>query len=117
MPWVQLCQAQQWPSLLRLDKAHTCRRGPRGRWTDWVPCSVVGHSSGQHWFGCVRLWQEQTLETLPLVQCGMKDSEKPGSSSLTKLPEGFACKSMAGACGWSRPSRTPRVVAGTWKPA
>ena len=62
MPLVQLVQAQQWHYLLRIDKAHTCQRWLRGRWTDWVPCGVVVHTSGQQWFGRVRLWQEQTLE-------------------------------------------------------
>ena len=47
MPLVRLCQAQQWHYLLRIDKAHTCHRWLRGRWTDWVPCGVVVHTSGQ----------------------------------------------------------------------
>jgi len=63
MPLVRLCQAQQWHYLLRIDKAHTCQRWLRGRWTNWVPCSVVVHTSKQQWFGRVQLWQEQTLET------------------------------------------------------
>ena len=63
MPLVQLCQAQHWHYLLRIGKAHTCQRWLRGRWTNWVPCGVVVHTSGQQWFGRVRLWQEQTLET------------------------------------------------------
>jgi hypothetical protein len=63
MPLVQVCQTRQWPYLLRIDKAHPCQRWLRGRWTDGVPCSLVVHCSGQQWFGRVRLWQEQTLET------------------------------------------------------
>jgi hypothetical protein len=63
MPLVQLCQDQQWHYLLRIDKADTCRRWLRGRWTDWVACGVVVHTSGQQWFGRVLLWQKSTLET------------------------------------------------------
>lgn len=35
MPLVQVRQQQQWHYLLRIDKAHTCRRWLHGRWMDW----------------------------------------------------------------------------------
>lgn len=60
---VQMCQAQHWYYLLHIGKAHTYQCWLCGRWTDWVSYYVVGHRSGQHWFGRVRVFREQTLET------------------------------------------------------
>ncbi len=60
---MQLCQAQHWHFLLRIDKADTCRRWLRVHWTVWIACGVVVHASGQQWFGRVLLWQGQTLDT------------------------------------------------------
>jgi hypothetical protein len=67
---VQLCQAQHWYYLLRIDKAHTCRRGPRGRWMDWAPCNVVVHTSGQQWAG--------TRATLAGADAGDKSERSVG---------------------------------------
>jgi hypothetical protein len=95
MPLVQLCQAQHWHSLLRMDKAHTCRRWLRGRWTDWVPCNVVVHTSGQQWFGRVRVFQEQTLETH--LSAGWDEGHRQAWFLISDQP---ACRRRVQEYGW-----------------
>ena len=95
MPLVQLCQAQHWHYLLRIDKAHTCRRWLRGRWTAWVPCGVVVHTSGQQWFGRVRLWQEQTLETY--LSAVWDDGQREAWFLISDQP---ACRRRVQEYGW-----------------
>jgi hypothetical protein len=61
-PLIELCRERQGQYLLRVCSEHTCRRW-LGRWTAWRPLGQVVTKPGQHWYGRVQLWQEQTVET------------------------------------------------------
>jgi hypothetical protein len=78
-PLVKLCRERQWHYLVRIAKEHTCRRRMGKSWTHWIACGHVVHKAGQQWFGRVLLWQEDTLDTAPLVRSGMRSRKKPGS--------------------------------------
>jgi hypothetical protein len=62
-PLVQICQQRQWHYLLRICKEHTCRRWMHHRWTFWQSLSQLVSKPGQHWYGQIQLWQDQTIET------------------------------------------------------
>lgn len=61
---VHLCQARQWHDLLRLSKAHTCRRYFNGKLErSWKRFEQIALKPGYRWYGKARVWQEETLET------------------------------------------------------
>ena len=60
---VQLCRQRQWHDLLRGCKEHTVRRWIHGRWQEWMPLERLIFQTGQHWFGRVLLWQDDTILT------------------------------------------------------
>jgi len=63
-PLVKLCRDRQFHYLLRVCKAHTCRRQLGQGWRPWTALGHLVLKEGQQWFGRVLLWQdEQTIET------------------------------------------------------
>jgi hypothetical protein len=62
MPLVQLCQARQWHSLLRLGSQHTCRPACRKRTGGWVAMRELVSGMGQSRFGPALVWQEHHLD-------------------------------------------------------
>ncbi len=63
-PMVQLCQKYGWHYLFRICAHHTCQ--PRSRAGQWLPTRRVADlvsEPGKRFYGYVRLWQEEQIET------------------------------------------------------
>jgi Transposase DDE domain len=63
-PMVTLCQKYGWHYLFRICVEHTCEHwSPGGRLLPTCPVSDLVNEPGKKFYGHVRLWQEQQIET------------------------------------------------------
>src|SRR5437660_2946158 len=64
-PLVRLCEQRHWHYVLRIWKAHTCRRqmGKHKKWSSWCSFKSFIHKKGKPRYGRALVWQEETIET------------------------------------------------------
>ncbi len=63
-PMVQLCKKYGWHYLFRICEQHTCERwSSQGEWLPNCPVSELVSQPGKRFYGAVRLWQENQIET------------------------------------------------------
>lgn len=76
-PMVQLCQKYGWHYLFRICEQHTCEHwAADGRLLPTCPVSDLVSQPGKKFYGPVRLWQEDQIET-NLSGCWEEKHEKP----------------------------------------
>jgi DDE family transposase len=75
-PMVSLCQKYGWHYLFRIVGEHTCERwSPQGRLLPTSPVADLVNEPGKRFYGPIRLWQENQIET-NLSACWDKDEEE-----------------------------------------
>jgi hypothetical protein len=62
-PMVTLCQKYRWHYLFRICAEHTCEHWSKSRLQPTCPVSDLVNEPGKRFYGHVRLWQEQQIET------------------------------------------------------
>lgn len=63
-PMVSLCQKYNWHYLFRICAQHTCQpRSPQGTLQATCPVAELVSQPGKRFYGPVRLWQEDAIET------------------------------------------------------
>jgi hypothetical protein len=73
---VKLCEKYRWHYLFRICAEHTCERWEApGRLLPTCPVSDLVSQPGKRFYGPIRLWQEDQIET-NLSGCWEKDEEK-----------------------------------------
>ena len=65
LPLVRLCEQRHWHYVLRIWKAHTCRRqmGKSTKWSPWCSFKSFIRKKGKPRYGRALVWQEETIET------------------------------------------------------
>lgn len=75
-PMVKLCETYRWHYLFRICGQHTCEHwSPQGRLLPTCPVSELVSEPGKRFYGHIRLWQEQQIET-NLSACWQKGEEE-----------------------------------------
>lgn len=63
-PMVKLCEKYGWHYLFRVCREHTCEHwSPQGRLLPTCPVSVLVSEPSTRFYGHIRLWQEEQIET------------------------------------------------------
>jgi hypothetical protein len=63
-PMVQLCQKMKWHYLFRICPQHTCEHwSAQGRLLPTCPVSELVSKPGKRFYGAIRLWRENQIET------------------------------------------------------
>ncbi len=63
-PMVRLCQKYRWHYLFRICEQHTCEHwSSQGRLLPTCPVSDLVNKPGMRFYGHIRLWQEDQIET------------------------------------------------------
>jgi hypothetical protein len=63
-PMVKLCEKYRWHYLFRICAEHTCEHwSPQGRLLPTCPVADLVSGPGKRFYGHVRLWQENQIET------------------------------------------------------
>jgi hypothetical protein len=75
-PMVKLCEKYQWQYLFRICGEHTCEHWSRGRLLPTCSVSELVKEPGKRFYGHIRLWQEQQIET-NLSACWEAEEEEP----------------------------------------
>jgi hypothetical protein len=61
---VNLCQKYGWHYLFRICAEHTCEQwSPQGRLLPTCPVADLVSKPGKHFYGSIRLWQQEQIET------------------------------------------------------
>ncbi len=75
-PMVSLCEKYRWHYLFRICAEHTCEHwSPQGRLFPTCPVADLVSQPGKQFYGHVRLWQEDQIET-NLSACGVPGEEE-----------------------------------------
>jgi hypothetical protein len=75
-PMVSLCRKYRWHYLFRICAHHTCEHwSPQGRLLPTCPVSDLVSEPGKRFYGPIRLWQEEQIET-NLSACWEKNEEE-----------------------------------------
>lgn len=86
-PMVSLCQKYQWHYLFRICAQHTCEHwSAQGRLLPTCPVSDLVNAPGKRFYGHIRLWQEDQIET-NLSACWDKNEEE-ALFVISDLPAG-----------------------------
>lgn len=87
-PLIRLGEQRHWHYVLRICQEHTCRRqmGKHKKWSSWCSFQSFIRKKGQQWYGRVRLWQEDTIETF--VSACWEDSYQEAWLIVSDLPAG-----------------------------
>jgi hypothetical protein len=73
---VQLCHSLGWHYLFRVSGPHTCEHwSPQGQLLPTCPVSQLVDQPGKRFYGPIRLWQENQIETY-LSACWSKEEEE-----------------------------------------
>lgn len=84
---VKLCEKYQWHYLFRICKDHTCERwSAKGRLLATCPVAELVSEPGKKYYGHIRLWQEDQIET-NLSGCWEEGQEEP-LLVISDLPAG-----------------------------
>ncbi len=87
-PMVTLCEKYGWHYLFRICGEHTCQRwSPKGHLLPFCPVSELVSEPGKRFYGHVRLWQEDGIET-NVSACWEKDEEE----ALLVISDRPACR-------------------------
>ena len=87
-PMVKLCQKYGWHYLFRICGQHTCEHwSAQGRLLPTCPVSELVSVPGKRFYGTIRLWQEDQIET-NLSGCWEKDEEE----ALLVISDRPACR-------------------------
>lgn len=75
-PMVSLCQKYQWHYLFRICGQHTCEHwSAQGRLLPTCPVSDLVKEPGKRFYGPIRLWQEEQIETNLSAYWNKKEEE------------------------------------------
>ena len=86
-PMVSLCRKYQWQYLFRICLEHTCEHwSAQGRLLPTCPVSDLVSEPGKRFYGHIRLWQEDQIET-NLSVC-WKPNEEEALLVISDLPAG-----------------------------
>lgn len=87
-PMVKMCEKYGWHYLFRIGANHTCQRwSPQGRLLPSLRVSSLVSEPGKRFYGHVRLWQEESIET-NLSACWQKGEEE----ALLVISDQPACR-------------------------
>ncbi len=89
-PMVTLCQKYGWHYLFRICAEHTCEHWSKGgRLQPTCPVSHLVNTPGKRFYGYIRLWQEQQIET-NLSAC-WEPGEEEALFVISDKPAGGTC--------------------------
>ncbi len=86
-PMVQVCQKYRWHYLFRICGEHTCEHwSPQGRLLPICPVADLVSKPGRRFYGAVRLWQGDQIETN--ISAYWDENEEEALMVISDLPAG-----------------------------